>query len=176
MLAVSRLLNDDKVKFKQERKFYYWHLRKDKTDLITTLFLVPTKNTVSSLFMFFLFSRFQLLWDQPGTVWLAMTVQYNYRYPIATLDSLMFSLGSSLQLPYPATLLALLLCTVVLYCAPTTTPGEQSELAQTEVVKQLLTISEDENCSNSDSHEVIAWFGCWFDIHHGTGGLSVRSD
>ena len=89
-----------------------------------------------------------------------MTVQYNYRYPIATLDSLMFSLGSSLQLPYPATLLALLPCTVVLYCtlycAPTTTQREQSELAQTEVVKQLLTISEDENCSNSDSHEVIA--------------------
>ena len=49
-----------------------------------------------------------------------------------------------------------LYCCVVLYSAPTTTPREQSELAQTEVVKQLLTISEDENCSNSDSHEVIA--------------------
>ena len=45
-----------------------------------------------------------------------------------------------------------LFCTVVvqLYCAATT-PRLSSGLAQTEVVKQLLTISEDENCG--DSHE-----------------------
>ena len=140
-------------------------------------FLVISKNTFYVVYLCSFYSLNSSYWETSHKLsdWpkLHCTVQLQIsnsnagfinKYNVFTCLSPACMQLAAMPMPYPAghsvctilcSSLISLLCTVAvqLYCAATTPRLAKCRLAQTEVVKQLLTISEDENFG--DSHEFI---------------------